>query len=133
MPLYIGKKRPKIDAVVGIDIGDFLAQTAHWSAEDTGLMLRHVCQLVSDRNWIEIREPFRVLRRGTSPRPSVTAAHRLEVLRRGECAHCGSPHMLTVDHIVPLSRGGAHALHNFQCLCWPCNRKKGSRMEAELG
>lgn len=31
---------------------------------------------------------------------------------------------LTVDHKIPLSKGGNNALDNIQPLCWPCNRKK---------
>lgn len=31
------------------------------------------------------------------------------------------------DHIVPLSKGGAHAMHNFQILCKHHNLAKGNR------
>ena len=32
----------------------------------------------------------------------------------------------TLDHIVPLSRGGEHSLSNTQCACWRCNRLKNN-------
>lgn len=38
------------------------------------------------------------------------------------------PRAPTVDHIVPLSRGGAHSYQNTQCACLSCNLKKGARM-----
>jgi hypothetical protein len=37
------------------------------------------------------------------------------------------PMSASVDHIVPLSRGGAHALANVQCAHLGCNSSKGDR------
>lgn len=47
------------------------------------------------------------------------------------CAHCGSLEqaMLTVDHIVPRTDGGADDLSNLQPLCVHCNSKKGGRAD----
>lgn len=126
-------KERKIEAIVSIDIADFLSQTSHWSAEDTGLLFQHICFLVKSRSWMEIQPPFYVLRRGTAPRPSITAKDRFDVLKAGVCAKCGSTHMLTVDHIIPLALGGAHSRENYQCLCFPCNRKKGATLEVSCG
>lgn len=37
----------------------------------------------------------------------------------------GGKHVLmTKDHIVPKSRGGANSQDNYQVMCSPCNRKK---------
>jgi len=36
-----------------------------------------------------------------------------------------------LDHIVPLSKGGAHAVDNFQLLCRSCNSSKGNRSSAD--
>lgn len=33
-----------------------------------------------------------------------------------------------LDHIVPLSKGGDHAMHNVQCLCRKCNIDKGDKI-----
>ena len=35
---------------------------------------------------------------------------------------------LTLDHIVPLSKGGRHCLANCQLLCSNCNSKKGNQL-----
>jgi predicted nucleic acid-binding Zn ribbon protein len=38
------------------------------------------------------------------------------------------PARSTVDHIVPLTKGGKECESNVQTLCWPCNHKKGNRL-----
>ena len=43
------------------------------------------------------------------------------------CVECGAPSD-TVDHIVPLSRGGTNDIGNLQPMCWNCNRKKGAKI-----
>jgi 5-methylcytosine-specific restriction protein A len=54
------------------------------------------------------------------------------VLIRDEfkCRQCGQPSSpktrLTIDHVVPLSRGGANTIRNLQTLCEWCNHRKGS-------
>jgi len=41
-----------------------------------------------------------------------------------DCSHTYSP---TLDHVVPLSKGGSHTVDNVQCLCRGCNSRKGDR------
>lgn len=43
------------------------------------------------------------------------------------CLMCGSEDGLTIDHVIPKSRGGEHVRGNFQTLCRPCNSSKGVR------
>jgi 5-methylcytosine-specific restriction endonuclease McrA len=40
------------------------------------------------------------------------------------CLFCSSKSELQIDHIVPISKGGANSIDNVQILCRPCNRKK---------
>lgn len=47
----------------------------------------------------------------------------------GKCAKCGSGEHRTLDHIIPLSLGGAWTECNLQCLCQRCNVRKGDRVE----
>lgn len=44
----------------------------------------------------------------------------------GRCLRCRSVEELTLDHIIPRSRGGSGAQSNLQVLCKPCNQMKGS-------
>ncbi len=43
------------------------------------------------------------------------------------CKHCGTRRFLSVDHIIPKSKGGKTTLDNCQTLCKPCNSRKGAR------
>jgi len=56
-------------------------------------------------------------------------------LRNKPCFYCGSKERLTLDHIVPISRGGVHSIGNLVTACKSCNSKKGDRfiMEWRLG
>ena len=38
----------------------------------------------------------------------------------------GKEVLMTVDHIKPLSKGGANDINNTQTMCRQCNQKKGS-------
>ena len=37
--------------------------------------------------------------------------------------------LLTVDHILPLSKGGKNGLYNLQVCCYDCNWRKGNELE----
>lgn len=56
----------------------------------------------------------------------------LVALFGGRCAYCGSERPLTIDHRVPLSRGGSNEIANIVPACGFCNRSKGARTEEEF-
>jgi len=49
------------------------------------------------------------------------------------CHYCGSGRHLTVDHVVPRSKGGTDTWDNLVTSCAPCNRKKGDRPAHAVG
>ncbi len=53
---------------------------------------------------------------------------------RYTCQYCGkrSKH-LTVDHVIPRDRGGAHTWENLVACCVECNNKKRNRTPQEAG
>jgi 5-methylcytosine-specific restriction endonuclease McrA len=48
------------------------------------------------------------------------------------CQYCGSSGKLTLDHVVPRSRGGDSVWENVVTSCAPCNLKKGNRLLEEV-
>ena len=47
------------------------------------------------------------------------------------CQYCGSRSSLTVDHVIPRSKGGDSSWENIVASCAPCNRRKGDRLPAQ--
>jgi 5-methylcytosine-specific restriction endonuclease McrA len=62
---------------------------------------------------------------------SVPAYLRRIVLKRdgNRCLKCGSMTNLTIDHVIPLSKGGVTTELNAQAACGPCNVEKDDRIE----
>lgn len=51
-----------------------------------------------------------------------------------KCAYCGTnKQRLTIDHIIPRSRGGKSNFENCVAACKSCNLKKGGRTPREAG
>lgn len=65
----------------------------------------------------------------------VPPVNRREVLRRDHhtCQYCGSSKHLTLDHVIPRSRGGQHTWDNVVTACERCNSKKGDKTPHEIG
>ena len=54
---------------------------------------------------------------------------------RNTCQYCGtvmSSGELTLDHVLPRSRGGNSTWENLVACCHPCNRRKGNQLLHEL-
>jgi 5-methylcytosine-specific restriction endonuclease McrA len=66
--------------------------------------------------------------------------HRRKITRKAvlardawTCQYCGrEAGGLTVDHVIPRSRGGQSVWENIVASCGPCNRKKGNRLPREV-
>ena len=64
-----------------------------------------------------------------------THKHTLYGRQEGVCAGCRVMfpfRNMTVDHIVPQTRGGSHHIENLQLLCGACNSNKGARSQEEF-
>jgi len=56
-------------------------------------------------------------------------ASRTRIYKRDhyQCVYCGSNKDLTLDHVVPKSKGGGNEWTNLVTSCFKCNLKKGSK------
>lgn len=63
------------------------------------------------------------------------ALSRHNVMKRDafQCLYCGSTKNLTLDHMVPKSRGGDSSWTNLVTACMRCNTRKGNRTPEEAG
>src|SRR5213082_38074 len=66
--------------------------------------------------------------------------HRRKITRRAvfardswTCQYCGARSNLTVDHVIPKSKGGASSWENIVASCAPCNRRKGDHLLRQVG
>lgn len=66
--------------------------------------------------------------------------HRRKITRRAvfardgwACQYCGSRQTLTVDHVIPRSKGGSSDWTNIVASCAPCNRRKGDHLPHQAG
>lgn len=98
----------------------------------------------SDEDWVQavnfrIQVPriIRLLRYDRLPRPVVKFNRRNVILRdENRCQYCRkhfSIQNLSLDHVMPRSRGGESVWENVVCACLRCNVRKGSRTPQEAG
>ena len=72
-------------------------------------------------------------------RPSRTVKfNRRNIFARDDnrCQYCGRRHPtpeLSIDHVIPRSRGGLSTWTNVVCSCTRCNTRKGGRLPEEAG
>jgi 5-methylcytosine-specific restriction endonuclease McrA len=100
------------------------------------LLLKDKAEVVERASW-ELHSE-----RSTMARPMVIRlvhyvkvphdTHRRKITRRAvfardawTCQYCGARSNLTVDHVIPRSKGGASSWENIVASCAPCNRRKG--------
>lgn len=62
-------------------------------------------------------------------RKSISNGTRRIVYERDgyECVTCKARKDLSIDHIIPVARGGTNDLDNLQTMCRSCNSRKGTK------
>lgn len=89
----------------------------------------------SERTALAVPLVIRLRRYVRLPRAENRRLSRRAILARDgfRCQYCGSTHHLTIDHIVPRSRGGLTCWENVITSCAPCNVRKGACLPSEVG
>jgi 5-methylcytosine-specific restriction endonuclease McrA len=108
------------------------------------LLLKDKAEIIEHADW-ELHSATRSLSRPVVIRlvsyvriPRDT--HRRKITRRAvfardnwTCQYCGSRSNLTVDHVIPRSKGGDSSWTNIVASCAPCNRRKGDALLRQVG
>jgi 5-methylcytosine-specific restriction endonuclease McrA len=61
----------------------------------------------------------------------VVSPKDLRRLMSSSCVNCGAREKISIDHIIPIARGGRHSVGNLQTLCTPCNSSKNDKTMIE--
>ena len=74
-------------------------------------------------------------RNGAAKRKKAYTQDKVTLLRKSPTCHwCGKQLTLqtaTVDHVIPLSRGGSNGMDNVELACVKCNQDRGNRLPTE--
>lgn len=93
--------------------------------------------LHSTRVAMRVPSVIRLLEYRRIPHQSRALSRKNILLRdRNTCQYCGvvlPAAELTLDHVLPRSRGGQSTWENLVACCPPCNRRKGNALPAECG
>jgi len=85
--------------------------------------------------WVEVEpDPVHVRREREKARQLRASAWWRRRLQSGSCAYCGGTFPerdLTMDHVVPVARGGRSVKGNVVASCKPCNARKKLLTPAE--
>jgi 5-methylcytosine-specific restriction endonuclease McrA len=93
--------------------------------------------IVTARSEIKIPEVILLKKYGKMPERKVVCS-RANIFRRDKytCQYCGKQatgEELTIDHVLPRSRGGTTEWTNCVVACIGCNRKKANKLPSEVG
>ncbi|MDR3738726.1 MAG: HNH endonuclease [Terracidiphilus sp.] len=96
----------------------------------------HGMTLHAQRNRIAMPSVIRLLEYRRIPHQTRALSRKNILLRdRNTCQYCAvvlPSSELTLDHVVPRSRGGASTWENLVACCHACNRRKGNRLLHEI-
>ena len=84
---------------------------------------------------LQVPEHIRLVTGNPERHWKVPPVNRRELLKRDNhtCQYCGSTKRLTIDHVLPRSKGGQHTWDNVVAACERCNQIKGDRFLHETG
>lgn len=77
-----------------------------------------------------LHQSKRLFKQKSNGRCDFTREEWLEIIKnsKGICKNCNLKKELTIDHIIPLSKGGEHTKTNIQAICLSCNVKKSNHL-----
>jgi 5-methylcytosine-specific restriction endonuclease McrA len=120
--------------IVGLNVGFVLLFTERAATVlDSSRMIRSVSQSYTVPWIIRLFNCAPRQRRAHGPRFSRQNVYLRDNFRCQYCNCSGTLLNLTLDHLVPLARGGKTTWDNIVTACKSCNLRKGARTIEELG
>lgn len=94
------------------------------------LLLKNKAQVLSQRvirllNYVKLP-----LSKMVETKPSKAMIYKRD---DNKCQYCGSTRSLTIDHVIPKSKGGGDTWDNLVVACCSCNVKKGDKLLEQSG
>lgn len=88
---------------------------------------------LNHENWRKIANASWARRKARKLNAGVFVILDRELMRilSSPCNFCGTTEDITLDHVIPLARGGRHSIGNLQPLCGTCNKRKNSKLMSE--
>lgn len=83
-------------------------------------------------NFCGIKASYFAIERNKSAFSDPSSKHCNPHINAYHLKDTGEEVLMTIDHIIPLSKNGRNTIDNVQVLCYPCNNKKGDKMPDEL-
>lgn len=150
-PAPVGSAPPTEHQRRGRDSGRVLVLNATFEPINVCTVRRAIVLLLKEKaEMLEHGEHVLHSSSTTVPRPVVIRlvsyvrvprdTHRRKITRRAvfardnwTCQYCGARTQLTVDHVIPRSKGGDSSWENIVASCAPCNRRKGDQLPHQVG
>lgn len=129
----------EVAEVISVEEGQY----ANYDVESWLLLCEMRCEEKRDgEDWIrsvrfdiQIPRVIRLIRYDRIPQHPLRLNRRNLLARDGHrCQYCGAtlpPSQLSLDHVIPRSRGGRTTWENVVCSCLACNTRKGGRTPQE--
>ena len=104
-------------------------------AEPVDFIAGDILEVRSSSFILQVPPSIRLKRGGRERGWKVPPVNRKEILRRDkhQCQYCGNKKKLTIDHVIPRSKGGKHTWDNVVIACESCNSRKGDRFLHQIG
>ena len=121
-------KNIKLDSLVLVLNQDFNPINIANAKKAIKLLVKKKAEFISEKVIRLVQYIFIPVNRLRNTKPTRRAIHERDGYK---CVYCGSTRQLTIDHLIPSSRGGDNSWKNLVSCCSQCNTKKGNRTPEE--
>lgn len=102
--------------------------TANWRKENKEKYTESLLEWRRENHYNAITNSKKKAKKYNSP-GEFSAAEWIALIEKYDntCLRCGEVGNVTIDHVIPLSKGGRNSIDNIQPLCLSCNSKKQTK------